>query len=85
MAKAAKKLPQSKLSNNDGLIDAVDELHVVKNMFECAYLAVEGSCLEKSAVNAIQSVMWRAQQILEVGIAKVEAVQDQVREAGGQS
>ena len=80
MAKAVKKLPQSKTPINDGFIDAIDELHVAKNMFECAYLAVEGACLEKSAVNAIQSVMWRAQQTLEAGIAKVEAIQERGRE-----
>jgi hypothetical protein len=42
MAKAAKKLPQPKPSINDGFIEAVDELHVARNMFECAYLAVDG-------------------------------------------
>ena len=80
MAKAAKKLSQPKPPINEGFIDAVDELHVAKNMFECAYLAVDGSSLERSAVNAIQSVMWRAQQVLEAGIAKIEAIQERGRE-----
>ena len=73
-----KLLPKQNI--NEGFIDAVDELHVAKNMFECAYLAVDGASLERSAVNAIQSVMWRAQQTLEAGIAKVEAIQERSRE-----
>ena len=49
-------------------------------MFECAYLAVDGSGLDRSAVNAIQAVLWRAQQTLEDGIAKVEAIRERSHE-----
>ena len=82
MAKAAKKLPQSKPSNNNNAInDAIDELHVAKHMFECAYLAVDGSGLDSGSVNAIHTVMLRAKRILLAGIEMIETEQKRKWEA----
>ena len=68
-----------KQSNNHDLIDAIDELYVAKNMFECVFHAVGGAGIETETVRALQAVLCRAQETLDAGIAKVQGVQDEVQ------
>jgi hypothetical protein len=75
MAKADNSVPQAPVSINDEPIDLLevsDELGRIYSFMECASLALPEACADIKIAGAIQSVLMKAQDMLETVLNQFE-------------
>ena len=81
MAKADNSLTQAPVSINDepiNLLEVSDELGRINSFMECASLALPEACAEIKIAGAVQSVLMKAQDMLEAVVSQVDDERERV-------